>query len=195
MHLHTLYLTQNQCYTTGQIMKPRGVMVHSTGVNNPRIGRYVGPDDGLLGSGTNHWNTPMPGGRQVCVHAFIGRLRDGTVATYQTLPWNYVGWHSGKGSKGSANALGYIGFEICEDGLSDRTYFEAVYREAVELTAYLCGRFGLDPLGKGTVICHAEGHKLGIASNHGDVLHWFPKFNRTMDGFRQDVKQELDRTR
>lgn len=193
MELHQLYLTKNQCYVRGSTMTPRGVMVHSTGANNPRLGRYVGPDDGLLGSGTNHWNTPLPGGQQVCVHAFIGKLKDGRVATYQTLPWNYVGWHSGAGPKGSANRLGYIGFEICEDGLNDGAYFAAVYREAVELTAHLCKTFALDPLADGVVICHAEGAQRGIASHHADVLHWFPKFGRTMNDFRREVRQTLDR--
>ena len=67
--------------------------IHSTGANNPWLKRYVGPDDGLLGKNqyNNHWNQPMD--REVCVHAFIGKLADGTVATYQTLPWDYRGWH------------------------------------------------------------------------------------------------------
>lgn len=63
----------------------------------------------------------------ICVHAFIGKLVDGTIATYQTLPWNYRGWHGDSGSKGSVNDS-YISFEICEDGLSDSTYFDKVYR-------------------------------------------------------------------
>ena len=75
--------------------KFNGVMVHSTGANNPNLKRYVGPDDGLLGVNQygNHWNTATPGGSQVCVHAFIGKLKDGSIATYQTLPWNMQGWH------------------------------------------------------------------------------------------------------
>lgn len=191
MDLHQLYLTKNLCYIAKKTMVPAGVMVHSTGANNPRLGRYVGPDDGLLGSGPNHWNTAKPNGQEVCVHAFIGKLKNGSVATYQTLPWNYVGWHAGKGPKGSANR-DHIGFEICEDDLADGAYFAAVYREAVELTAYLCRTFGLDPLAKGVVICHAEGAKAGIASNHADVLHWFPKFGKSMDDFRREVRQTMD---
>lgn len=197
MNLHQLYLTKNACYIKGEYMKdkkPLGVMVHSTGANNPHLKRYVGPDDGLLGPGNNnHWNTYYPDGKQVCVHAFIGKLKDGSIATYQTLPWNYVGWHSGSGKKGCANHLGYIGFEICEDGLTDGAYFAAVYREAVELTAHLCRLFNLDPLADGVVICHREGGDLGIASHHADVLHWFRNFRKTMDDFRRDVRQTLDR--
>ena len=177
-------------------INPVGVMVHSTGANNPWLKRYVQPDDGLLGTNNNgnHWNRYRPDGRRVCVHALIGKLADGGIATYQTLPWNYRGWHSGQGSKGSANNMGYIGFEICEDGLSDGVYFAKVYREAVELTAYLCKMFGFNPLADGKVICHSEGHKRGIASNHADVMHWFPKHGKSMDTFRADVAAEMNKT-
>jgi uncharacterized protein YeaO (DUF488 family) len=125
-----------------------------------------------------------------CVHAFVGKLDDGTIGTVQTLPWNRRGWHCYKGDNGTANDT-HISFEICEDSLTDATYFEAVYREAVELTAYLCKEYGFDPLADGVVICHSEGFKLGVASNHADVMHWFPKFGKNMDTFRADVAREL----
>jgi LysM repeat protein len=164
-------------------------MVHSTGANNPTLKRYVGPDDGLLGKNQygNHWNQDKPDGRQVCVHGFIGKLANGSIATYQTLPWNHRGWHCGSGSKGSGNDT-HISFEICEDGLTDATYFNAVYKEAAELCAYLCKQYGLT---EKNIICHSEGYKLGIASNHADVMHWFPKHGKNMDAFRSDVKTLL----
>ena len=87
--------------------------------------------------------------------------------------------------------MGYIGFEICEDGLTDPAYFRKVYREAVELTAYLCKLYKLDPKKDGVIICHSEGHKRGIASNHEDVMHWFPKHGKSMDAFRADVVMEM----
>lgn len=193
MNLHKLILTKNECYKRGVPITPVGVMVHSTGANNPNLRRYIQPDDGLLGTNNagNHFNQYRPGGRQVCVHAFIGKLADGSIATYQTLPWAMRGWHSGTGSKGSANNMGYIGFEICEDGLTDPAYFRKVYREAVELTAYLCKLYKLDPKKDGVIICHSEGHKRGIASNHEDVMHWFPKHGKSMDAFRADVVKEM----
>ena len=186
MNLHKLILTENACYKAGRTITVKGIMVHSTGVNNPWLKRYVGPDDGLLGKNqyNNHWNTYHPGGREVCVHAFIGKLADGTIATYQTLPWNHRGWHAG----GSANNT-HIGFEICEDGLTDYTYFQKVYREAAHLCAYLCKEYGLT---EQNIICHSEGYKQGVASNHGDVMHWFPKHGKNMDTFRADVKALLN---
>jgi len=185
MNLHKLILTNNACYKAGSTITPKGIMVHSTGANNPNLKRYVGPDDGLLGKNqyNNHWNQSTPDGRQVCVHGFIGKLADGSIATYQTLPWNHRGWHAG----GSANDT-HIGFEICEDGLTTASYFSAVYKEAVELCVYLCKQYNLT---EKDIICHCEGYKLGIASNHGDVMHWFPKLGKSMDTFRADVKAGL----
>ena len=189
MNLHKCILTNNDCYIRGRTIRPRGVMVHSTGANNPNLRRYVAPNDGLLGEPSlRHWNQSGVG---ACVHAMIGKLADGSVATYQTLPWTMRGWHCGTGTSGNSANNTHISFEICEDGLTDASYFQAVYREAVELTAYLCKEYGLDPLADGVVICHAEGHKRGIASNHADVLHWFPKYGKTMDDFRGAVDREM----
>ena len=192
MNLHKLIFTQNACYKAGITITPKGIMVHSTGANNPNLKRYVGPDDGLLGKNqyNNHWNQDKPDGRQVCVHGFIGKLADVSIATYQTLPWNCRGWHCGSGAKGSGNDT-HISFEICEDGLTDVSYFSAVYKEAVELCAYLCKEYKLDPLADGVIIGHYEGYMRGIASNHADPGHWFPKHGKSMDTFRADVSTLL----
>lgn len=188
MNLHELIFTRNDCYKAGKKITPKGVMVHSTGTNNPELRRYVGPDDGLLGKNkyNNHWNKS---GTSKCVHAFIGKLADGSIATYQVLPWNHRGWHCGADGNNT-----HISFEICEDSLTDASYFSKVYVEAVELTAMLCKKYSLDPLADGVVICHKEGNQRGIASNHGDVLHWFPKHGKTMDMFRSDVKAAISGT-
>lgn len=188
MHLHKLILTENECYKRGNKITVKGIMVHSTGANNPNLKRYVGPDDGLLGVNEygNHWNTYHPSGIQVCVHAFIGKLKDGTIATYQTLPWNHRGWHCA----GSANNT-HIGFEICEDALSDANYFAKVYQEAVELCAYLCKMYNLDPTADGVIIAHYEGYQRGVASNHSDPKYWFTKHGKSMDTFRAAVKAEM----
>ena len=169
----------------GKKITPKGIMVHSTGANNPNLKRYVGPDDGLLGVNLygNHWNNDNV---DVCVHAFIGKLKDGSIATYQTLPWDHRAWHAG----GNANNT-HISFEICEDGLTDKAYFDKVYKEAVELCAYLCKLYNLNPLKN--IICHSEGYKMGIASGHADVMHWFPKHGKNMDTFRAAVKAEMEK--
>ena len=177
-------LTQNDCYRKGRYIRPRGVMVHSTGAANPYLRRYLSPDDGRLGEpSSRHWNQ---GGVGACVHAMIGKLADGSVAGYQTLPWNMRGWHCGRSGNDT-----HIAFEICEDGLTDEGYFQATYQGAVELTAYLCKLYRLDPQADGVVLCHSEGYARGIASNHADVLHWWRKFGVSMDNFRRDVAEKM----
>ncbi|MBD5099514.1 MAG: N-acetylmuramoyl-L-alanine amidase [Clostridiales bacterium] len=223
MKLLECILTASDCYKAGQTIKPQGVMVHSTGANNPLLRRYVQPiaatpdrEELLTQLGTNpngnHWNqsrvyiytdkTRTVGYRdysknldqvlyEPCVHAFIGKLADGSVAAVQTLPWEHRGWHCGVGAKGTANDT-HISFEICEDALTDPVYFNQAYQAAVELTAMLCREYGLDPLADGVVICHQDGYKRGVASNHGDVYNWFPKHGKTMDDFRADVVRSMN---
>jgi hypothetical protein len=183
MKLYQIILTKNDCYKKNKYITPKGIMVHSTGANNPWLKRYVPDTNGLIGKNqyNNHWNMSGVG---ACVHGFIGKLADGTIATIQTLPWNMRGWHAASGRNGSANNT-HISFEICEDGLSDREYFNKVYQEAVELCVFLCKEYNLNPLKD--IICHSEGYTKGIASNHGDVMHWFPRHGKSMDTFRQDV--------
>lgn len=186
MRLYTQLLTHNDCYLKGLTIQPQGVMVHSTGSNNPWLRRYVAPDDGRLGTPSpRHWNQSGVG---ACVHAMIGKAADGSVAVYQTLPWTMRGWHCGRSGNDT-----HISFEICEDGLTDEVYFRQTYRAAVELTAYLCQLYHLDPKAPGVVLCHSEGYRRGIASNHADVMHWWGRFGATMDDFRADVALEMAR--
>ena len=198
----TCMMTQSTCYRKTKKMKVKGVLWHSTGANNPTLKRYVQPDDNagdrdgmikLIGKNAygNDWNhTDVEAG----LNAWIGELADGSVAAVQTMPWDYRPWGCGSGAKGSCND-GWIQFEICEDGLDDKVYFDKVYWEACELTACLCKLYDIDPNVKATlnrvkvptILCHADSHKLGLGSNHGDVLHWFMRYGKTMDAVRADV--------
>lgn len=190
MRLEQQFLTRNDCFKSGRTIAPKGVMVHSTGANNPWVCRYI-PGNEVLGynTGNNHWDMPdIP----KCVHAFVGKFADGSVGTVQTMPWLMRGWHAGKGPTGASANDTHIGFEICEDDLLDGDYFMQVYNEAVELVAMLCKQYNLDPLADGVVICHSEGHKRGVASNHGDVMHWFPIFGKNMNRFRADVARAME---
>lgn len=199
--------TNSKCYKNTGIMNPVGILWHSTGCNNPNLKRYVQPlttDTNyneiikLLGKNTygNDWNHVNVDAGLNC---WIGKLADGSVATVQTMPWNYRPWGCGSGFRGSCNN-GWIQFEICEDALNDANYFNKVYKEACELTAYLCKLYNIDPNGTvayngitvPTILCHADSNKLGLGSAHVDVLHWFPKFGKNMTTVRQDVAALLN---
>jgi N-acetylmuramoyl-L-alanine amidase len=180
-------MTNNDCYKANQKIVPQGIMVHSTATPGVMAGEWF-----------NDWDKSYRAGetnRQVCVHAFLD-----DVDVYQYLPWDHRGWHAG----GAANNT-HIGFEICEpagftyshganmvgyDVEANEAYFRHVFQNAVSLCVMLCQRFNLT---EKDIITHSEGHKMGIASNHADVMHWFPKHGESMDSFRQAVKEALER--
>lgn len=182
LEIRKAFMTKNDCYWNNCI-KVKGLMLHSTGANNPNCHRYVD-----LGISTMHWNKS---GLGKCVHAFIGKDPNGETAIYQTLPWYINGGHCGKGKKGSANTT-HIGVEMCEDGLTNSDYFYSCIHAAEYLFAVLCIEFNLDPLKPGVVISHREGYLAGIASNHGDPNHWLSRMGYTMDKFRYEVKKAMD---
>ncbi|MEG1072557.1 MAG: N-acetylmuramoyl-L-alanine amidase [Oscillospiraceae bacterium] len=186
MKLTQQFLTQNDCFSGGRTMIPRGVMVHSTGVAQPSPQAFI-----------RQWNKQdVP----VCVHAFV--CETGVI---QTLPWNRRGWHAGTGTSGRSANNTHISFEICEpkghtyaggtmlnyDVAKNADYFAKIYQNAVDLTAMLCKEYRLNPLQDGVVICHSEGYRRGVASNHADVEQWFPKHGKTMDEFRADVSKAM----
>ena len=200
-------MTNSTCYKQSRNMRIKGILWHSTGANNPFISRYVQPSRNdknynqlinLLGKNKygNSWNQIAV---DAGVNAWIGKLTDGTVATVQTLPWQLRPWGCGSGKHGSCND-GWIQFEICEDNLKDKKYFNQVYKEACELTAFLCKTYNIDPFGTvtmngvkvPTILCHADSYKLGLGSNHGDVLIWFAKHGKTMKDVRKDVATLLN---
>ena len=206
--------TQSTCYKGTKKMTVKGILWHSTGANNPTLKRYIQPSDTkpsadtysktkwleILGTNTNKndWNHIT---REAGLNCWIGKLADGTVTTVQTMPWDYRPWGCGSGNKGSCNT-GWIQFEICEDGLTDKNYFNKVYQEACEITAYLCKMYNIDPNGSVTVngvkvptiLCHQDSYKLGMGSNHSDIYNWFPKHGKNMETARADVAALLKTT-
>lgn len=168
MKITQKFATKNECYQYGAKLTPSRLMVHSTACKGVMASTFA-----------NGWNTYRPSGRQVCVHAFI----DDT-SCYQLLPWNIQGWHCA----GSGNQTA-IGIEICEpNDYSDKTYFNKVIQNTIEVYAYLCKTFNISP---DKIVSHAEGYKLGIASNHGDPDHWWKHVGYTMSDFRKDVKEYM----
>lgn len=180
-------LTKNPCYQAGRKIKVKGLMLHSVGCPQPKASAFI-----------KSWNKASYD--NACVHAFIDG-NDGRV--YQTLPWNYRGWHCG----GSGNDT-YIGIEMCEpdciqytggadficyDKEAARTIIKCTYESAVELFAYLCKLYNLNPLKEGVILSHQEGWERKIATNHGDPEHLWSGLNMeyTMDGFRKAVKNAM----
>ena len=178
------YLTQSDCYKANRTIQVKGLMLHSVGCPQPKARPFM-----------NNWNKS---GANACVHAIIepgGKI-------YQLLPWNHRGWHGGGVSNNThigvemtePSTIRYTGgasFVEIEDGSNTKAHVFATYKYAVELFAYLCKQYNLNPLADGVVISHSEGHVRGIASNHGDVEHIWKKHGLTMNQFRKDVKSAM----
>lgn len=180
-------LTNNPCYIKGQKITVKGLMLHSVGCAQPSASVFI-----------KNWNRASYS--RACVHGFIDG-NDGTV--YQTLPWNYRGWHCG----GTGNNT-HIGVEMCEpscikyvggsnftcsDMAKAQESARKTYEAAVALFAMLCGRFSFDPLADGVILSHSEGNKRGLASAHADPEHLWTHLSLpyTMDVFRNDVKKAM----
>lgn len=180
-------LVNNPCYKAGKKIRVSGLMLHSVGCPQPSAEVFV-----------KNWNSETAG--RACIHAFI----DGnTGKIYQTLPWEHRAWHCG----GSGNN-GYIGVEMCEPACirytngasftcSDieraKEVAELTYEASVELFAFLCKKYGLNPLEDGVIISHKEGHERKLASGHGDPEHLWKGLETgyTMDGFRKAVSEAI----
>ncbi|MEE1074297.1 MAG: peptidoglycan recognition family protein [Acutalibacteraceae bacterium] len=175
-------------------MSPKGIVVHSTGVNNPYLKRYVdSPNEVGINKYGNHWNTAKPDGRSVCVHAFIGYDRNNNISVAEILPLDICCWGVGSGVKGSYNySPAYIQFEICEDGLTDKVYYQNAFAVAAEYCAKLCETYGIEA---NKIVGHIEAYKQGYGSNHSDPEHWMKNFGETMDDFRKAVSDILVRSK
>lgn len=188
MEIIQCYQTKNPCYRKGTPMKPVGIVVHSTGANNPHLCRYVDCPERLgVNRYGNHWNRPEAA---TLVHGAIGLDKEGFVTVANTLPYTMAAWGVGKGSRGSYNydPTGHIQFEMCEDDLTDPSYFDQVMGTAVAYCAQLCREYGL---AAESVVSHKEAHALGYASNHGDPENWMGRFGMTMEDFRARVRAKL----
>ena len=166
---------------------PAGIIIHSTGANNPNLKRYVNAPE-ICGENPygNYFDRPDS---NVCPHAVVGKGKNGEVKAAKLLPWNVCCWGCGSGSKGSYNyAPAYIQIEVCEDALNDRAYFE----EAFGLAADLCQRLmkNYPTIKPGNIISHKEACARGYASNHGDPENWLARFGKNMDWFRSLVAPE-----
>ena len=188
MEIIQCYQTKNPCYRKGTPMKPVGIVVHSTGANNPHLCRYVDCPERLgVNRYGNHWNRPEAA---TLVHGAIGLDKEGFVTVVNTLPYTMAAWGVGKGSRGSYNydPTGHIQFEMCEDDLTDPSYFDQVMGTAVAYCARLCREYGL---AAESVVSHKEAHAQGYASNHGDPENWMGRFGMTREDFRARVRAKL----
>lgn len=206
MNIITCIHTNSRCYRlkggTGQYPAlPTGIVVHSTGANNPNLKRYVQPsnDDEHYNelikeigknSNNNSWNREV----YKSVHYFIGKDANGVTRCAFVQPHNIAAWGVGNGSKGSFNynPTAKIQFEMCEDNLSNADYALSCFSVATDLCVDLCLQYNWNA---DVIVSHKEAASMGYASSHGDPDNWWKNFGWNMNLFRQGVQNRLDNAR
>ncbi len=176
MQIIQAFVTQNPLYQQYTKIQVRKLVLHSVGCPQPSAAVFA-----------RQWQTA-----RYFAHAVL--QADGTV--YQALPWDYLCYHVGAANAYSIgvemtepDCIRYIGGAtfVCSDWARAVAQVSGTYKTAVELFAYLCGAFGLDPMND--IMSHNEAGKLGIGTDHVDPEHLWRQLGTgyTMDGFRADV--------
>lgn len=180
MQIIEAFVTQNPLYQQYTKIPVRKLVLHSVGCPQPIAAVFA-----------RQWQTA-----RYFAHAVL--QADGTV--YQVAPWDCRLMHVG-----AANAYS-IGVEmtepdcirytsgatfVCSNWARAAAQVTGTYNTAVELFAWLCTQFGLDP--NKDIISHAEAGKLGIGTDHVDPEHLWRQLGMgyTMDGFRADVAVKI----
>ena len=166
------FTTNNPCYRNNRKTQPKGLILHSVGCSQSQAEVFV-----------RQWNRYNA---QVGVHGVLDA--DGNV--YQCLPWDIEAWHCG----GSGNRT-HIGVEMVEPDFritNKKEHVLKTYAVAVELYAYLCKLYNIDP--KTGILSHKEAGRKGIASGHGDPEKLWNTYKTglNMDKFRQDVANAMN---
>ena len=201
MTVKTCIMTLSRCYREAGSDPKVGIIVHSTGCNNTSLKRYIQPTEGSPDYDTvikdigknynrNDWNhSDVAKG----VHAFIGKSKSGAVECYQVLPYLKDAWGVAAGAEGSVNYGEHacIQFEVCEDNLKSKDYFNKAIGLAVSYCALLCSEYNFS-------VDSIWSHKEAIAKGYGsgsrvDIDYWLGKYGHDMDWFRGMVKAEMER--
>ena len=183
MNITEALCTRNNRYKAGQTFPPQGVVLHSIGTPQPSAQVL-----------RDYWQR---NGSQYVVHYMVSDSQ-----ILHCMPDNYKCWHVG--SPGNAK---YIGIEMGEpsqirytsgarftvsDLATAQRYTEAAYKNAVQLIARLCKRYGWDP--QSTVWTHYEITKQRMSNtDHVDPQHLWDGLGMGYDlaKLRRDVKAAM----
>lgn len=181
MQIIQAFVTQNPLYQQYTRIPVRKLVLHSVGCPQPSAAVFA-----------RQWQTA-----RYFAHAVL--QADGTV--YQVAPWDCRLMHVGAANAYSIgvemtepDCIRYTGGAafVCSDRARALAQVTGTYNTAVELFAWLCTQFCLDP--RSDIISHAEASAMGIGTDHADPEHLWRQLGTgyTMDGFRRDVAEAMD---
>lgn len=184
--------------------KVQGIIWHSVNRGgNPRLANFLEIDNSSMADlGTPDYlaaEKPV-----IDAHAYVGKNAKGKIASVLTLPVEMIGLGLGPGKSANTRAAanrGWLQLNICEDDWrkegnkgplqgSNRDYFDQIYEEACQLTAYWCEQNHINPLetfdfeysgqiihNVPRIICHADTVRLMFegTTSQADIYHWFSR--------------------
>jgi hypothetical protein len=188
-HLEIRPAKKNGAYKSGRVLSPvQGCVNHSVGCAQPSVDVFYN----LMNTSSAGWG----------VNALLGDFHKGEGRIILALKENARPWGCAKGKYGSWNNS-RIQWEVCEpaghtyaggrminyDVKKNQGYFERMWKMLVAWNVYCVVKFGY-PVS--CIADHAESHKAGYGSNHGDLGHWIPKHGKNMDMLRAEVQAILN---
>lgn len=187
MEIIQCYQTKNPCYRKGTPMKPVGIRGAQHGGEQSAPVPVCGLSRTAGGEPVRQPLEPAGGGDAGAWSHRTGQGWGCDGGEHPPYTWR-VG--RGQGEPGSYNydPTGAHSVEMCEDDLTDPSYFDQVMETAVAYCARLCREYGL---AAESVVSHKEAHAQGYASNHGDPENWMGRFGMTMEDFRARVRAKL----
>lgn len=184
------YATYAEAYINAQKITPKGIVIHSTGAENPDLKRWVN-DTANCGENPNkNYFCGENDKRKVLPHAVFGYDKNKKFAIENILPYDYRCWGCGSGENGSYNTS-HIQIEIAEDYGLPKDYLDIAIKCVAEWCARLMHKY--KDITINNIVSHKEAAAAGFASNHGDPEHWLSKYGYTMDNFRSLVADWYNR--
>lgn len=186
-HTEVRYAKNSGPYLSGKKITPTGCVNHSLGVAQPSVDKVF-----------ESMNNPSAGWG---VHAILGDFDKGEGRILLTLPFSTRPWGCGSGKYGSYNN-NRVQWEICEpaghtynggtmigyDVKKNEEYFNRMWKLLVAWNVYCAIRFDYSV---NNINDHSESYAKGYATNHADVMHWFPKHGKSMNDLRAEVSKIL----
>lgn len=153
-------------------LTPKGIVIHSSGRNNPYLRQYVQPSKKdknyanlimQLGENRKHndWNHIHT---SYNFHYWVGKDKSNDVVSVQTFPLNMKTWNDD-----------YIHICICEDKLQDKTYLINCLYEVIYLCYVICKEFNWD---EKVIHDHSE------ISDFPDSNYWLKKHKYSVQFIR-----------
>lgn len=199
-----MFMTQSAWYRNAEKRKPIGILwlsINKYADNNLKT--FCQPDDEAqdkqfwldkLGKNKSYkdWNHLY---HTTGFNCWIGKFQDNMVSALQTSPWNFASWDNFESNTGMSCSDGWIKICICEDNLKNPVYFNEAYKEACEITAYLCEKFNINP--NGISICDGlmlpnvtndfDAKALGIYTSCSNLEDWMFNNGKNMSIVRSDI--------